>query len=84
MTSEHLKIQLSGIQNHAQTDVILPVYSIYEQNCVFFSYFKLEMTLLLPKHVLSALFPELMSLRVLWKVEETLLHDLVLCGEGEV
>lgn len=81
MISEHLKIQLSGMQNHAHADVILTVYSVYEQNCVFFSYFKLEMTTLLPKHVLSALFPELISPRVFWKVEETMLHNLVLCGE---
>lgn len=79
-----LKILLSGIQNHAHADVILPVYSVYEQNCVFFSYVKLEMTTLLPKHVLSALFPELISPRVFWKVEETMLHNLVLCGEWEV
>lgn len=45
---------------------------------MFFSYFKLEMTLLLPKHVLSALFLELISPRVLWKVEEILLYNLVL------
>lgn len=80
--SEHLKILLSGMQNHAQTDIILTVYLNYGQDYrVFFSYFKLEMTLLLPKHVLSALFQELISPRVLWKVEETLLYNLVLCGE---
>lgn len=49
--------------------------------CVFLGFCKLEMTLLLLKHVWSAFSPELISPRVLWKVEETLLLNLVLCGE---
>jgi len=38
---------------------------------------------LLP-NVLSALFPELIRPRVLWTLEEILLHNFVLCGEWEV
>lgn len=38
--SEHLKILLSGMQNHAQADIILTVYSNYEQDYrVFFQLF---------------------------------------------